>query len=121
MIQSSQIWVGVINKGPNNYQLNSSYANRNSADYFRDLGETILKTAKIVPDGMLIFFPSYRNMNDMVNKWKTKSHYWESIGKVKVKNEKKEREREKESKIVGGGLVRFVLVKICLKKKKIKK
>ncbi len=38
-----QVFVGVIQRGPNNVELESSFKNRDSIDYKKDLGETIGK------------------------------------------------------------------------------
>jgi Rad3-related DNA helicase len=36
-----------------------------------ELGETIAKIAKNVPGGMLIFYPSYRNMDAIYERWES--------------------------------------------------
>jgi Rad3-related DNA helicase len=37
-----------------------------------DLAETVAKLASRVPGGMLIFFPSYKLMNDIYERWEMK-------------------------------------------------
>jgi Rad3-related DNA helicase len=37
-----------------------------------DLASTIAKIASRVPGGLLIFFPSYKLMNDIYDRWSTK-------------------------------------------------
>lgn len=41
VIDSSQVWVGVISNGPSGRPLNSSYRTRDSVEYKLELGNTI--------------------------------------------------------------------------------
>jgi hypothetical protein len=65
----SQVVCSVLCRGPSGHSLNSSFANRNSGDYKRDLGLSVLSIAKSVPHGMLLFFPSYSAMQGIVEDW----------------------------------------------------
>lgn len=51
---------------------------RDNKEYLQSLGNTILKFAKAVPDGLLVFFPSYVVMNKCTAYWK-QSDIWSSI------------------------------------------
>lgn len=55
---------------------------RENEKYLHSLGNTILKLTKLVPDGLLVFFPSYPRMNDCVAFWK-QTGIWESIEQQK--------------------------------------
>ncbi|XP_064395441.1 regulator of telomere elongation helicase 1-like isoform X2 [Halichondria panicea] len=70
VITKKQMWVGVVSKGSDGTSLNSSYANRFSASYQNSLGNTIVNFARIIPNGLLVFFPSYPVMNGCVDTWK---------------------------------------------------
>ena len=92
VIDASQIWVGVICRGPSNYPLNSSYKTREKEDYKSALGNSlgnpflfpffgflfvflfntpiIVNFARIVPDGLLAFFPSYSVLATCIDGWK---------------------------------------------------
>ncbi|KAL3680444.1 hypothetical protein R1sor_023400 [Riccia sorocarpa] len=91
VIDASQIWVGVVQAGPSGRGLNSSYKTRDSPEYKQDLGNTIVNFARIVPDGLLVFFPSYHLLNSCVEFWQTvprgaavnSSTIWERISKFK--------------------------------------
>ncbi|XP_024958342.2 regulator of telomere elongation helicase 1 homolog isoform X6 [Citrus sinensis] len=88
VITSKQIWAGIVPVGPSGYLLNSSYRNRDSIEYKQELGNTIVNIARIVPDGLLIFFPSYYLMDQCIACWKNTSHgnlttIWERICKHK--------------------------------------
>ncbi|RLN22615.1 regulator of telomere elongation helicase 1 [Panicum miliaceum] len=60
VISPDQIWVGVVPVGPSGQALNSSYRT--------------LNFARIVPDGLLVFFPSYSMMDKCVEFWKNRNH-----------------------------------------------
>lgn len=48
------------------------YQNRDNIDMVDDLAETVAKLASRVPGGILIFFPSYKLMNDIYERWEIK-------------------------------------------------
>ena len=65
-----QVWVGVAPVGPSGHALNSSYNTRHEDGYKRDLGMALTNWARVVPDGLLVFFPSYRVLEMCVDFWK---------------------------------------------------
>uniref|UniRef100_A0A7N0VD81 Regulator of telomere elongation helicase 1 homolog n=1 Tax=Kalanchoe fedtschenkoi TaxID=63787 RepID=A0A7N0VD81_KALFE len=87
VISPSQIWVGVVPVGPSGCSFNSSYRNRDTKEYKQELGNAIVNFARIVPDGVLVFFPSYYLLDQCVGFWKngsttgsaTSSSIWERI------------------------------------------
>ncbi|KAI9160826.1 hypothetical protein LWI28_011852 [Acer negundo] len=88
VISSNQIWAGVVPAGPSGYSLNSSYRNRDSLEYKQELGNAIVNIARIVPDGLLVFFPSYYLLDQCIGCWKNTTHgnsstIWERICKHK--------------------------------------
>ncbi|XP_028548850.1 regulator of telomere elongation helicase 1 homolog [Dendrobium catenatum] len=91
VVSSDQVWVGVVPSGPSGYSLNSSYRTRDSLEYKQELGNTIVNLSKIVPAGLLVFFPSYYLMDRCIECWKSMSHarssdcitIWERICKNK--------------------------------------
>lgn len=70
VIQRNQIWGGVLTHGPGGNVLNSSFRFRDTDNYKKEIGSVILSTAKIVPDGLLVFFPSYGVMNSCIDHWR---------------------------------------------------
>mmetsp|Transcript_10335 Transcript_10335/g.31603 ORF Transcript_10335/g.31603 Transcript_10335/m.31603 type:complete len:605 (-) Transcript_10335:2225-4039(-) len=70
VISAEQVWMATIKCGPRNIKFDSSYRNRDSVDYVVDLGSAILNFAQVVPDGMLVFFPSYFLMGKALAVWK---------------------------------------------------
>ncbi|GAV72683.1 DEAD_2 domain-containing protein/Helicase_C_2 domain-containing protein [Cephalotus follicularis] len=88
VISSNQIWAGVVPAGPSSRSFNSSFRNRDSPEYKQELGNAIVNFARIVPDGLLVFFPSYYLLDQCIGCWKNSSHansttIWERICKHK--------------------------------------
>jgi len=67
------VWVGVVPVGPKGTALNSSYQNRDSREYKEDLGYAVVNFARMVPDGLLVFFPSYGVLKSCTDFWKNTS------------------------------------------------
>ncbi|XP_021298609.1 regulator of telomere elongation helicase 1 isoform X2 [Herrania umbratica] len=88
VISSDQIWAGVVPLGPSGRSFNSSYRNRDSPEYKQELGNAIVNFARIVPDGLLVFFPSYYLLDQCISYWKNmgnanSSTIWERMCKFK--------------------------------------
>lgn len=79
VISPSQIYVGVVPKGPNNHVLSSIYNLRDSREYILDLGNTIANLARIVPDGLLVFFTSYNALLKSTKEWQTPNGLGQTI------------------------------------------
>ncbi|KAI5660588.1 hypothetical protein M9H77_29381 [Catharanthus roseus] len=92
VISENQIWAGVVPVGPSGYTFNSSYRSRDSLEYKTELGNAIVNFARIVPDGLLVFFASYYILEQCIQFWKTTGHanstnytsIWERICKHKL-------------------------------------
>jgi hypothetical protein len=69
IIDDDQVHVRVIGHGVSGTLLNSSYNRREDGTYIAELGNTLVSLAKIVPGGMLVFFPSYGVMETCVERW----------------------------------------------------
>ncbi|CAL5332001.1 unnamed protein product [Camellia sinensis] len=66
----SQLWVAVVPTGPGNYPLNASYKTADKYAFQDALGTSLEEICKIVPGGSLIFFPSYKLMEKLCNRWR---------------------------------------------------
>lgn len=69
VIEQHQMMVGVITKAPDGATLNSSYETRFTTEYMTGLGNTIVNFSRTVPNGLLVFFPSYPVMNKCLEHW----------------------------------------------------
>ncbi len=54
-----QISYHIVSKGPDNESLISNFQSRSNPKYLNSLGLSLVEIAKVVPDGLLVFFPSY--------------------------------------------------------------
>uniref|UniRef100_A0A663MT05 Regulator of telomere elongation helicase 1 n=1 Tax=Athene cunicularia TaxID=194338 RepID=A0A663MT05_ATHCN len=70
VIDKHQLWVGIIPKGPDGAVLASTYERRFSEDYLSSLGKTIGNLVRVVPHGLLVFFPSYPVMDKSLEYWR---------------------------------------------------
>jgi regulator of telomere elongation helicase 1 len=69
IITQEQISVRVIGKGVSGKALTSTYNRRDDAEYITELGNTIISLCRVIPDGVLIFFPSYGVMETCIERW----------------------------------------------------
>ena len=69
VIEKYQVFVAIIPQGPDGKRLNSSYQFRSTPEYQVSLGNTIVNVARIIPNGLLVFFPSYAVMDIIISKW----------------------------------------------------
>lgn len=69
IIGDDQVHVRVVGHGVSGKLLNSSYNRREDGTYVSELGNTLVSFAKIVPGGMLVFFPSYGVMETCIERW----------------------------------------------------
>ena len=76
---------GVVSVGPSGKKLNSSYKFRDTEEYKVELGNVVVNFARIIPDGLLVFFPSYGVMRSCVETWKTHGNptIWDRISALK--------------------------------------
>ncbi|KAL1099865.1 hypothetical protein V6Z11_D05G189700 [Gossypium hirsutum] len=65
----SQVWSAVISHGPDNYQLDASYKTADQYAFQDSLGKSLEEIFKIVPGGCLVFFPSYKLMKKLCDRW----------------------------------------------------
>ncbi|GAB1600968.1 hypothetical protein Ahia01_000375000, partial [Argonauta hians] len=70
IIQPHQVCVEALPVGPDNFVLNSSYDTRFDVRYLSSLGNAIVNFSRLLPHGLLIFFPSYSVMEGCVSHWK---------------------------------------------------
>ncbi|XP_073944470.1 regulator of telomere elongation helicase 1 [Choristoneura fumiferana] len=82
IVKANQICVKIIPQGPDSTQLNSNYQNRDNPKYISSLGRTILSFCRVVPDGLLVFFPSYPIMNKCQEMWQSEG-IWSGINNIK--------------------------------------
>lgn len=65
-----QINYQVIGQGPDGQELISTFQSRSNPKYLASLGQALVEIARVVPDGLLIFFASYAWMDACLVNWK---------------------------------------------------
>ncbi|XP_061113879.1 regulator of telomere elongation helicase 1 isoform X2 [Conger conger] len=74
VIQRDQIFVTVIDKGPDGVKLSSAFDRRFVPENMASLGNTVVNLGRVVPHGLLVFFPSYPVMDKTVEFWRANGH-----------------------------------------------
>ncbi|XP_060608338.1 regulator of telomere elongation helicase 1-like [Ruditapes philippinarum] len=82
VIQKHQVWVGTMRKGPDGTVLNSNFETRFNPSYQSSLGNCIVNLARVTPNGLLIFYPSYPVMEKCLEHWK-ETNIWTRIEQYK--------------------------------------
>ncbi|KAB1262394.1 Regulator of telomere elongation helicase 1 [Camelus dromedarius] len=72
VIDKHQIWVGIVPKGPDGAQLSSAFDKRFSEECLSSLGKALGNIARVVPHGLLVFFPSYPVMEKSLEFWRAR-------------------------------------------------
>uniref|UniRef100_A0A8C3YH39 Regulator of telomere elongation helicase 1 n=1 Tax=Catagonus wagneri TaxID=51154 RepID=A0A8C3YH39_9CETA len=70
VVDKHQVWVGVVPKGPDGAQLSSAFDKRFSDECLSSLGKALGNIARVVPHGLLVFFPSYPAMERSLEFWR---------------------------------------------------
>ncbi|CAM9479606.1 unnamed protein product, partial [Chrysoparadoxa australica] len=82
VVDKGQAWVGVCPKGVTNVPFRSTYEHRNDPKYQLELGHTIGQLCRLIPEGVLVFFPTYSLMNACIDAWKRTS-VWAALQDIK--------------------------------------
>ncbi|GLH00003.1 Regulator of telomere elongation helicase 1 homolog [Gryllus bimaculatus] len=82
IVGDKQVRVAILKKGPDGCELNSSFNTRNNPNYLSSLGRTLVNLSYVIPDGVLVFFPSYGFMKICQESWQL-SGVWSQIEKNK--------------------------------------
>ena len=72
VISADQVNISILRKGIGSSEFKFDFQSRENHEMLDDLAQTIAKLASRVPGGMLIFFPSYKLMNDTYERWNKK-------------------------------------------------
>jgi len=82
VVGRSQVWCAVLAAGMDNTPLNSSFKTRSDPKYLNSLGQTVINLIKLVPRGVLVFFPSYSLLNSTREFWQ-QCGVWGRIDQLK--------------------------------------
>ncbi|XP_037628179.1 regulator of telomere elongation helicase 1 isoform X2 [Sebastes umbrosus] len=74
VIERDQIFVGIIERGPDGVQLSSAFDRRFVPENMASLGNTVANLSRVVPHGLLVFFPSFPLMGKTLDFWRANGH-----------------------------------------------
>eukprot|EP00871_Galdieria_phlegrea_P000853 jgi/Galph1/1769/GphlegSOOS_G436.1 len=74
----SQVCAIASSYGPNKTEYDSTFMASNSIAYHDALGEALIDYCRVIPDGLLCFFPSYRLLESVTRRWH-QSGCWKEI------------------------------------------
>ena len=70
VIPSRNLFARAITAGPAGLEFEFTFESRRSEPMIIELGTTILGICRTVPDGIVVFFPSYEYLSQVLNAWK---------------------------------------------------
>ncbi|XP_077368002.1 regulator of telomere elongation helicase 1 isoform X3 [Festucalex cinctus] len=74
VIERDQIFVSVIEQGPDRVPLSSAFDRRFDPENLSSLGNTVVNLTRIIPHGLLLFFPSFYLMEKTLEFWRDNGH-----------------------------------------------
>ncbi len=84
VIGKGQVLARVLSHGRGKERLLSTFEHRSKPEYMISLGSTIVALADRVPDGVLVFFPSYAAMSGCVAHWQSEGSVWAELNRIKT-------------------------------------
>lgn len=88
IIPKDNLVVWPVAKGLDDFELDFTYSNRKSSAIMHSLGISLVKLLVIIPDGVVVFFPSYSYLDQVVLSWQkdgigTSGSIWNHLSKQK--------------------------------------
>ncbi|XP_034551917.1 regulator of telomere elongation helicase 1 isoform X2 [Notolabrus celidotus] len=74
VIERDQIFVSIIDRGPDGVELSSAFDRRFVPENMASLGNTVANLSRVVPHGLLVFFPSFPLMEKTLDFWRANGH-----------------------------------------------
>jgi chromosome transmission fidelity protein 1 len=69
IIPPNNLIVWPVGNGPKGMEFDFTFKNRNSPSMIKALGNTVLELSRTIPDGMVVFFPSYAYLDQVISQW----------------------------------------------------
>ena len=84
VIPDTNLLAWPITKGPDSVELNFTFEQRTQPKTLDSLGRTLVAIAKLIPHGLVCFFPSYGYLQQAVCSWKSgPSQIWSQLERCK--------------------------------------
>ncbi|XP_062282424.1 regulator of telomere elongation helicase 1 [Scomber scombrus] len=74
VIERDQIFVSVVERGPDGVYLSSAFDRRFVPENMSSLGNTVANLSRVVPHGLLVFFSSFTLMDKNLEFWRANGH-----------------------------------------------
>ncbi|CEL98142.1 unnamed protein product [Vitrella brassicaformis CCMP3155] len=71
VVGASQLTCGILKRGPIGPNLNFNKDHRDNSEMLQGFGRGVVQVCRKVPDGVLLVFPSYALMDNVINKWES--------------------------------------------------
>lgn len=68
-----QVWAGSICAGPDKVKISATFEHSQKVEFQDTVGASIAAIAATVPDGLLVFLPSYSMLDRLMERWKVRS------------------------------------------------
>ncbi|KAL4529286.1 hypothetical protein Ndes2526A_g04083 [Nannochloris sp. 'desiccata'] len=72
---AKQVWAGAVGTGPGGEKLLATYQHTDKTAFQDAVGNTVLQACRTVPDGLLLFLPSYALLDKLCARWKVTGLY----------------------------------------------
>ena len=70
-----QVWAGSICAGPDRVKISATYEHSQKVEFQDSVGASIAAIAATVPDGLLVFLPSYSMLDRLMERWKVRDRH----------------------------------------------
>ncbi|KAI9850621.1 MAG: ATP-dependent DNA helicase chl1 [Thelocarpon superellum] len=88
VIPAENLLAWAVSHGPSGVRFEFNFEMRNSVAVMDELGRTLVNLCRTVPDGVVVFFPSYNYLDQVVRHWRSTTvgapSLWERLGQRKA-------------------------------------
>ena len=96
-----QVWAGVVPCGPDGVELTGTFQVASTLAYQDSIGQAVLQCCRVIPDGVLLFLPSYSLMERLEARWKVRREAGQKVRGLefrwRARRERSERRKAKRS------------------------
>ena len=88
IVPRENLLVRPVANGPRGFDFDFTYEKRNLPAMIDILGDCLVGLSSVIPDGLVVFFPSYSYLNQVVLRWQSKmsgatQNIWDRLAKEK--------------------------------------
>ena len=84
IVPKENMYAEAVSRGPTGCEFDFTFDKRTNEATILELGQLLIRICRIVPDGVVLFFPSYDYLRQVVGVWRTGRHdIFATLGKQK--------------------------------------